>query len=113
MERAVADLYKSVEVLAGKPMSEGGHRRRLAEVGIDPDVVWGDTEKLPIIRWLRGVQELHDRLEGHAHPPIDYRELLNAQEFVRACLLQHLRSRQAFVAHDSFRWLTAPPTRED
>ena len=104
VESAVADLYKAVEVLAGKPMSEEGHRQRLAEAGIDPDAVWGDTKKLPIIRWLQGVQELHDRLAGHAHPPIDYRELVSAQEFVRACLLQHLRSRHAFVALDSFRY---------
>jgi hypothetical protein len=109
VESAFADLYKSVEILAGEPMSEVGHRQRLIDVGIDPDDVWGDTEKLPIIRWLRGVQKLQDRLERHAYPPIDYPELANAQEFVRACLLQHLRSRQAFVAHDSFRWSSVPP----
>jgi hypothetical protein len=101
---AFADLYRSMEILVGEPMGEVGHRRRLTEIGVDPDTVWGDTDKRDTMRWIRNIQESHGRQDGHAYPPVDHRELFNAQEFVRACLLQHLRSKQAFVAGDAFRW---------
>ncbi len=115
VESAFLEAFKAIEALAGEPGREERLRKRLTNMGIDPDEPVGYTEKLPIIQRIGQVRDTRDTKAGHGHrpksvSPITYRELMNAQALARSCLFMRLDHLGAFVAEDSFVW---PHKRDD
>ena len=102
VESAFVESFKAIEAMVGEPGDEQRLRRRLVNMGIDPDEPVGYTEDLSIVRRIRDVHRTRDKRAGHGYrpqgvAPITYRELMNAQALARACILMHLDHLGAFA----------------
>jgi len=96
LEAALLGAFKTVEAMLGAlPSDDNRLRRKLHSLGLDPDEPFGFPEQMPLVRFLRIMEDSRDKRSAHGSTPfvpITVKEMFLFQNCARWLLVRSIEA---------------------